>query len=128
MNHHWTDEDTETLRRMYKDCYNIEIARMIGCGKATVDRKIRELGLEGKSEAHSRRKAEKISEKLKGRKITWKAGREKGFVQTEEHKRKSGEAIRALYASERRRVIFGLPQRTRYKVNPWRKRRKKVER
>lgn len=122
--HKWTKGDTDTLLAMYADSFNYEIARAIGCSIPTIDRKIRKLGLKEKSDVHARRYSAIMSNTMKGRKAPWAKGRPKGCTWTEENKQAFAKGLKRAYGAERRRVIFGLPQKTNLKVNPWKRKRK----
>ena len=115
--HKWTKGDTDTLLAMYADSFNYEIARAIGCSVPTIDRKIRKLGLKEKSDIHKRRYSIRMSDTMKGRKTPWFKGREKGYAPSPEHIEAARQGLLKTYASERRRLLFGLPQRTALKVS-----------
>ena len=122
--HRWTEKDNDTLRSMYPDHFNREIAQAIGCSMMTLARHIRTLGLKEKSDVHARRYSAIMSNTMKGRKAPWAKGRPKGCTWTEENKQAFANGLKRAYDAERRRVIFGLPQKTNLKVNPWKRKRK----
>lgn len=115
--HKWTKGDTDTLLAMYADSFNYEIAHAIGCSVPTIDRRIKKLGLKEKSDIHKRRYSIRMSDTMKGRKTPWAKGRKKGYTPTPENIEAARQGLLRTYASERRRILFGLPQRTGLRVS-----------
>lgn len=114
---HWSNEDDEKLRQNWSCSYLKDLADYIGCSKNTIRAHAALLGLtlNDKSAYYKERRAET------NRQAAIKAGKRPppcthGHKHTCEVKRIIGEKRHNLYAAERRRVLFGLPQKTNIKV------------
>lgn len=114
---HWSKADDDKLRDLWSACYLKEIAAFIGCSVNTIRAHAALLGLtfDTKSAYYKEKRAET------NRKAAIKAGKRPqpythGHKHTEEAKRRIGEKRKALYAAERRRAMYGLPQRTKIHV------------
>lgn len=127
----WRDEHDQVLRERFHTDYLHEIASFIGCTRSTVSRHARILGLRKKNRfgrnqdarafvemEHTNLSYEEMAERTGLCKDTiYLIARELGLSRTPEQMR----AIRSrrrkeLFQKERRRVIFGLEQRTNIKV------------
>lgn len=114
---HWSKEDDEKLRQNWSCSYLKDLAAYIGCSKNTIRAHAALLGLtlDDKSAYYKERRTET------NRQAAIKFGKRPqpythGHKHTEEAKRLIGEKRHKLYADEKRRVLFGLPQRTHIKV------------
>lgn len=114
---HWSQEDDEKLREHWSGSYLKDLAAFIGCSVNTIRDHAAKLGLtmEDKGAYYKERRAET------NRQAAIKAGKRPqpythGHKHTEEVKRRIGEKRKALYAAERRRAMYGLPQRTKIHV------------
>ncbi len=114
---HWGKEEDAKLIEHWEGSYLKELAVFIGCSVNTIRAHAALLGLtlETKNSVYKAKRAET------NRQAAIKAGKRPplyavGHKHTEDAKRRIGEARRKLYASERRRILFGLPQRTNIKV------------
>lgn len=95
-----TEEALTWLAANYQSMTNVELARRLGVSTKTIGHYAGQLGLRKKDRMKfSRITAERL-------------GREK----LAERNRKIGQRRREMYASERRRVLFGLEQRTGIRV------------
>lgn len=90
---------------------------MLGCSANNVRYHAGLLGLSmaDKSSAYRERVSEKRSLTMKARGIRPK-GHRKNYQWTTDSKAKLSATRRRMYASERRRLLFNLPQKTRYKI------------
>lgn len=139
-----TTEQVEKLKQLYPDHTNKEMAQLFGCTEWTVRRTVAEIGLSkvGKTAEFRKRMSDKANEVFmaNGRKNNWKLQR--GLMQKLRdagkctHTFKSGEnnlqrlgeerealrlqrigkARRSLLEAERRRINWGLPQKTKLKI------------
>lgn len=114
---HWSKDDDEKLRYYWSACYLKELAQIIGCSKNTIRDHAAKLGLTlaDKSDCYKDKRTEtnrQAAIKFHKRPMPYSVGHK----HTDEAKQKIADKRRALYASERRRVLFGLPQRTNIKV------------
>lgn len=118
------------FKENYPNMKNADVAKHAGCSTQTVTRMARELGLEKTEEHKAALEAERLRKVSawhartgwppKGYKIpnanTFKAGyklrEDKGEERYREIVEKRSETYRKIIASERRRMRFGLPQRT----------------
>ena len=114
---HWNEEMDNRLREMWSFSYLKDIAFALGCSVNTIRSHVQLLGLQydTKSAYYKERRAET------NRQAAIKAGKRPqpythGHKHTEEVKWIIGEKRHNLYAAERRRVLFGLPQKTNIKV------------
>lgn len=114
---HWNADMDARLREMWSFSYLKDIAFALGCSVNTVRAHVEQLGLtyETKSAYYRERRTET------NRQAALKFGKRPqpythGHKHTDEVKRIIGEKRHKLYMAERRRVLFGLPQRTNIKV------------
>ena len=124
----WTKTDDELLIEKYADTYNIELAKMFNCGIRTVQRHANKLGLQ-KSERlikEIQRKAsmagtmqiEYMSFIGKKKRGTASSGSfKKGRIPDPETEKKRIAVLRQLAWKERKRVIHGFKQKTKWKFN-----------
>ena len=113
----WTKKDDDTLRYYWSACYLQELAQIIGCSKNTIRAHAALLGL-GKADKGTCYKDKRSDTNRQtaialGKRPTPHAF---GHKHTDDAKVRIGEKRKAIYASERRRVLFGLPQKTNIKV------------
>lgn len=113
----WTPEDDERLKYFWSVCYLDELACMLECSKNTISEHAKKLNLskKDKSSAYKQRRHNDMSSCAIacGNKPT-KYGY--GHKHSKESKLKIAESRKRIYDSERRRIIFGLPQKTKIKV------------
>lgn len=130
-NKKWTEQDDQILTERYQTESLSSLARLIGCGYSTVCKHARELNLwkENPYERNHyareliRMEHDNLSYKEMAKRTglkentVWKICRELGLRRKPEHKRIIMSRCRKeLYQSERRRVNWGLDQKTRLKV------------
>lgn len=115
--HHWNKDTDARLREMWPYSYLLDIAQALECSVNTVRAHVALLGLTdaGKGAYYRERRTET------NRQAAIKAGKRPplysvGHKHTDESKRKIADTRRRICASERRRVLFGLPQKTRIRV------------
>ena len=118
--HRWTEADENTLADMWPYLTYQEIAERIGCNRCVVYKHAKKAGLTMADKSQAYR--EKIS------RIAYERSKRTGHLpdwtkavhprMTDEQRAAHSERIRRLWAPERRRVLFGLPQKTRLRVRP----------
>ncbi|HCW07347.1 MAG TPA: hypothetical protein DGG95_08285 [Cytophagales bacterium] len=131
----WTDEMLQKLKAEFPFRFNKDIAKDLKLGWRTIVRKARELGLE-KDENFFLDQKENILQAckdslppnpMKGVKgwsvpnseaTRFKKGQE-SFMSNPENHRKSNEKRNATIKSERLRLKYNLPQKTKLKLNPY---------
>ena len=113
----WTTDCDAKLREYWSACYLKELADMLGCSANTIRAHATRLGLTkgNKSSYYNERRSETA------RKTALKEGKRPrpnayGHKHTAETKKRIGEARHNLYASERRRLLYGLSQKTNIRV------------
>ena len=124
----WTKSDDEVLIEKFADTYSTELAKMLNCGLRTIERHAKMLGL-SKSKEHIKEIQRKASmagtmqiEYLSfiGKKKRGTASRgnfKKGRIPDPETEKKRIAALRQLAWEERKRVIHGFRQKTKWKFN-----------
>lgn len=95
----WTKENLQYFIENYADTPNIVFAEKFGVKVATINKRAYFLGLH-KSHETRLRNAEKA----------------RILTKTEENKRKQGKALKKRYEAEKRRIVFGLEQKTKLRV------------
>lgn len=127
----WTDEDTRILREGFQTCSLDELARTLDCCVTTVSKHARKLGLK-KDNPSGRNYDARAFILMEYDNLTYKEMAERtglaynticritselGLRRTNEQKYANlSKSRRELYKSERRRVIWGLDQKTNLKV------------
>lgn len=127
----WTEEYDNILLDSFHTSYIKDIAREIGCSTSTASKHARKLGLYKRKDYRKNHDArefikmefENLTYKEMAKRLcitevsVWKIVKELGLVRTKEKKKENKSRGRIeLVKSERRRVIFGLDQRTNLKV------------
>lgn len=127
----WTEECDNILLDSFHTSHLKDIARELGCSKTTVSNHARKLGLYKKEDwrknpdarAFIKMEFENLSYSEMAKRLcmtevgVWKIVKELGLVRTEEKKKEHISRGRIeLVKSERRRIIFGLDQRTNLKL------------
>ena len=113
----WNSECDSRLREAFPLMTDRELAGLFGCSLYSIRYHVDKLGL--KKSDKSLYYKEKVSDrhrvaaKERGMYIR---PREYGHKQTEDTRRRIGEARKRLYDSEKRRLVYGLQQRTNIKV------------
>lgn len=127
----WTEEHDSILKERFHTEYLQDIADDMGFSRSTVQQHARKLGLR-KADPRERNKDIRAFVELEFHNLTYKEmakrtglndytifkiARELGLVRTREKWNENiGTGLRETYRSERRRVMFGLDQRTKWKV------------
>lgn len=93
------EETISKIRELYPTMTHREIARALGISKASVDKYAKKMGLDHTSLSRSR-----IAESARRKR-------------TDAERRLLSERRKAIYKSERRKKVLGIPQKTRYYVS-----------
>lgn len=114
---HWNSDMDAQMREMWSFSYLKDMARALNCSVNTIRAHAALLGLTDadKSAFYKERRTET------NRQAAIKAGKRPqpycfGHKHTEESKQNIAETRRRICAAERRRVLFGLPQKTKIRV------------
>lgn len=111
----WTTARVELLKEYYPSMLLKELEQLIGVSAPLIRYKAKELGLQHSVYYHERRGDINRENSLKANNHPrWDLSTRPPH--TEEAKKKIGEGRRRVYNAERRRVLFGLPQKTKIKV------------
>ena len=99
MSRPFTEEDIALLKERYATTGNVELARIMGRSKESIQQKGRRLGLY---------KAPSFLDALQKEKLI--------LINSPQSIQKRAETQRGIIIAERRRILFGLPQKTKIKV------------
>ena len=124
----WTKSDDEVLIEKFADTYSTELAKMLNCGLRTIERHAKMLGL-SKSKEHIKEIQRKASRAATmqieymsfiGKKKRGTASRgsfKKGRIPDPEIEKKRIAALRARAWDERKRLMHGFKQKTKWKFS-----------
>lgn len=100
MNKPITEEQKEVIRKMYPKHFASEIAPIINTSRSVVTRYAQKMGISHDAEWYAKARAEQV----------------RMVVNRKGARKRLSEHMKALYAKERRRMINGEKQKTKYKI------------